>query len=102
MGALDFVTPGASFASAFVLKEPALVLDDLLRLIETLNPRMRLEQAQLEAHPGLKLRADLAATLGNDLVAAIDGPLLPLPSWKLVMEVQDPGRLAHSLERLVP
>jgi hypothetical protein len=101
MGALDFVTPAASFAAAFVVKEPALVLDDLLRLIETLNPRMRLELAQLEARTGVQLRADLAATLGNDLVAAIDGPLLPLPSWKLVMEVQDPGRLAHSLERLV-
>ena len=101
MGALDFVTPGASFAAAFVVKEPALVLDDLFRLIETLNPEMRLELAQLEARTGVQLRADLAATLGNDLVAAIDGPLLPLPSWKLVMEVQDPERLAHSLERLV-
>jgi hypothetical protein len=101
MGALDFVTPGASFAAAFVVKEPSLVLDDLLRLIETLNPGMRLELAQLEARTGVQLRADLAATLGNDLVAAIDGPLLPLPSWKLVMEVQDPGRLAQSLERLV-
>jgi FecR protein/Putative zinc-finger len=101
MGALDFVTPSASFAAAFVVKEPALVLDDLLRLIETLNPGLRLELAQLEARTGVQLRADIAATLGNDLVAAIDGPLLPVPSWKLVMEVQDPGRLAHSLERLV-
>jgi len=101
MGALDFVTPSASFAAAFVVKEPAQVLDDLLRLIETLNPGLRLELAQLEARTGVQLRADIAATLGNDLVAAIDGPLLPVPSWKLVMEVQDPGRLAHSLERLV-
>jgi hypothetical protein len=101
MGALDFVTPGASFAAAFAVKQPSLVLDDLLRLIDTLNPGMRLELAQLEARTGVQLRADLAATLGNDLVAAIDGPLLPLPSWKLVMEVHDPGRLALSLERLV-
>jgi hypothetical protein len=101
MGALDFVTPSASFAAAFVVKQPSLVLDDLLRLIETLNPGMRLELAQLEARTGVQLRADLAATLGNDVVAAIDGPLLPLPSWKLVMEVHDPGRLALSLERLV-
>ena len=101
MGALDFVTPGASFAAAFVVKEPALVLDDLLRLVETLNPEMRRELARLEARTGVQLRADLAATLGNDLVVAIDGPLLPMPSWKLVMEVQDPERLAHSLEKLV-
>jgi hypothetical protein len=101
MGALDFVTPGASFAAAFVVKQPAQVLDDLLRLIETVDPGLRAELAQLEARTGVQLRADIAATLGNDLVAAIDGPLLPVPSWKLVMEVQDPGRLAHSLERLV-
>jgi hypothetical protein len=101
MGALDFVTPGASFAAAFVVKEPAQVLDDLFRLIETLKPEMRQELAQLEARTGVQLRADLAATLGNDLVAAIDGPLLPLPSWKLVMEVRDPERLAQSLEKLV-
>ncbi|HEY0713249.1 MAG TPA: hypothetical protein VGF45_11290, partial [Polyangia bacterium] len=101
MGALDFVTPNASFAAAFVVKEPALVLDDLFRLIETVDPRLRAELAQLESRTGVQLRADLAATLGNDLVAAIDGPLLPLPSWKLVMEVHDPLRLASSLERLV-
>ena len=101
MGALDFVTPGASFAAAFVVKEPALVLDDLLRLIETLNPEMKQELAQLEARTGVQLRADLAATLGNDLVVAIDGPLLPVPSWKLVIEVRDPERLAQSLEKLV-
>jgi hypothetical protein len=101
MGALDFVSPGASFAAAFVVKEPALVLDDLMKLIETLDPRLRGELAQLESRTGVQLRADLAATLGNDLVVAIDGPLLPLPSWKLVIEVQDPARLAYSLERLV-
>jgi hypothetical protein len=101
MGALDFVTPGASFAAAFVVKEPALVLDDLFRLVDTLNPKLRAQLGELEARTGVQLRADLAATLGNDLAAAIDGPLLPVPSWKLVMEVQDPGRLAQSLERLV-
>ncbi len=101
MGALDFVTTGASFAAAFAVKEPALVLDDLFRLIETIEPGMRQELAQLEARTGVQLRADLAATLGNDLVVALDGPLLPLPSWKLVMEVQDPQRLAQSLERMV-
>jgi hypothetical protein len=101
MGALDFVTPGASFAAAFVVKQPALVFDDLFRIIETLNPGMRQDLAQLEARSSVQLRADLAATLGNDVAVAIDGPLLPVPSWKLVMEVQDPGRLASSLERLV-
>jgi hypothetical protein len=101
MGALDFVTPGASFAAAFVVKQPALVFDDLFRMIARLQPTMQQELAQLEARTSVQLRADLAATLGNDVVVALDGPLLPVPSWKLVMEVQDPGRLARSLERLV-
>jgi hypothetical protein len=32
---------------------------------------------------------------------AIDGPILPTPSWKLVFEVNDPQHLQQTLERVV-
>jgi hypothetical protein len=32
---------------------------------------------------------------------AIDGPILPLPSWKLVFQVNDPARLQQAFERVV-
>jgi hypothetical protein len=101
MASLDFIGSEASFASAFIVKQPALVLDDLLRLGEVVNPHLRQDMARLEAETGVGLRQDLAATLGNDVAIALDGPLLPVPSWKMVLEVYDPDRLVASLERLV-
>ena len=101
MASLDFIGSEATFAAAFVVKQPALVLDDLLRLGEAITPRLREDLQGLQARTGVELRQDLAATLGNDIAVAIDGPLLPVPSWKLVMEVYDPDRLTRSLERLV-
>ena len=34
----------------------------------------------------------LAATMGGDIAIALDGPVLPVPSWKVVIEVSDDGR----------
>src|SRR5207244_4414335 len=39
--------------------------------------------------------------LGGEFAVALDGPLLPTPAWKLVVEVADPARLQSSLEVLV-
>jgi len=47
------------------------------------------------------LRTDLAASLGGEFALALDGPLMPVPSWKLVAEVYDPPRLQSVFTRLV-
>ncbi|HEY0077549.1 MAG TPA: FecR domain-containing protein, partial [Pyrinomonadaceae bacterium] len=41
MGALEFVSPEANVANAFVVKEPALLVDDLLGFLETVQPDLR-------------------------------------------------------------
>jgi hypothetical protein len=43
----------------------------------------------------------VAETLGGEAALALDGPLLPTPAWKVVVEVTDPARLQSSLETLV-
>src|SRR5262249_51554651 len=43
---------------------------------------------------------DIASTLGGELTISADGPLLPTPSWKVAIEVNDPVRLQTSLEQL--
>jgi hypothetical protein len=100
MGSLDFVTDRASFAAAFVVKEPTAVLDDLVRVATVISARAPEELRAFEQRLGLELRAEIAAPLGNDVAVAIDGPLLPVPSWKLVVEVHQPDRLVAALEKL--
>ncbi|HVG07223.1 MAG TPA: FecR domain-containing protein [Thermoanaerobaculia bacterium] len=97
MGALSFISPDANLASAFIVKQPASVLDDLLAA----SPEMAAELEKVRQEHGFDVRNDLAATLGGEVVFAVDGPLLPTPSWKLVVEVYDPARLQQTLEKMV-
>jgi hypothetical protein len=101
MGALDFVSPSAQAAAAFVFKSPSLVLDDIVAVATTGHPDARQRLDELEAKLGFRLREDMAETLGGEFVVALDGPLLPTPSWKLVLEVYDPVRLQESLQILL-
>ncbi|MEO8277241.1 MAG: FecR domain-containing protein [Thermoanaerobaculia bacterium] len=104
VGALEFVSPAAHFAVGGVLKEPSAMLDDLLALMDSHGEgesgALRGLAAFESAH-GLSLRDDFAATLGGDFAFAFDGPWLPMPSWKLVLEVNDSARLQASLVTLV-
>ncbi len=101
MGALDYVSPDASLVTAFVIKNPSALTDDILSAIETTEPNFRAKLAQLQAVHGIDVRSDFAATLGGEFAVALDGPVLPSPSWKLVVEVYDTARLQQSLERAV-
>jgi ferric-dicitrate binding protein FerR (iron transport regulator) len=101
MGALDFISPNANVATAFVVKEPALLVDDLLSFFETVQPDVRTQLASIEQSQGISLRNDFAAPLGGEFAFAIDGPLLPTPSWKVVMEVYDQAKLQNTFQRAV-
>jgi len=99
MGALEFVSANATAAGAFVVKSPALLLDDVLAAAPAGRSSEGLAEA--EARLGLRLREDVAETLGGEVAFALDGPLLPTPSWKLIVEVYDAPRLQASIESLV-
>jgi hypothetical protein len=101
MGALKFVSPDANVATAFVVKEPTLLVDDLLGFMETASPDLRKRLRELETQNGLDLKRDFAAPLGGEFAFAIDGPVLPTPSWKMVMEVYDQQHLQGTFESVV-
>ncbi|HET9743949.1 MAG TPA: FecR domain-containing protein [Terriglobales bacterium] len=101
IGALDFISPDASAVGAFVSKNPAAMVDDVMQMLETGDAQAASKWAQEQSELNLDIRNDLAASLGGDAALALDGPLLPTPSWKLVVEVYDPSRLEYSLGRLV-
>ncbi len=101
MGALEFISPDANVAMAFVVKEPVSLVDDLLGFLETAAPDLRRHFRDLEAQHGLDVRRDFAAPLGGEFAFAIDGPVLPTPSWKMVFEVYDQARLQQTFEQVV-
>ncbi|HEX2223322.1 MAG TPA: FecR domain-containing protein [Thermoanaerobaculia bacterium] len=97
MGSLRFYSPDANLVSAFVVKSPVAIIDDLI----TLDPDLEDELAKVQAESGIDPRNDLAAALGGEVALGIDGPLAPKPSWKLVAEVYDTTLLQSTLERIV-
>lgn len=101
MGSLAYVSPDATAAFAAVLKEPAAMFDDLLAVAIADDPDAGTGLAEARTELGIDPREDLAAALGGEIAFAIDGPLLPEPSWKLIVEVTDPERLQASIETLV-
>jgi hypothetical protein len=101
MGSLEFVSPNAALVVAGVSKSPASMFDDLMQIVAAGSPTAPQEIREKEAELDINLRQDLAATLGGDFAVALDGPVLPVPAWKLVVEVYDPVRLQNSIQQLI-
>jgi len=99
MGSLDFVSPNAYIAASAVTKDAALMFDDLLDLVSAQDAEAFNQLRNLEGLLGIDLRNDLAGSFGGEATFALDGPVLPIPSWKLIIEVYDPATFVHSLER---
>ncbi|HWQ55920.1 MAG TPA: FecR domain-containing protein [Bryobacteraceae bacterium] len=95
IGALDYVSPEAGFAAAFTLKDPVAIFDEMLAAGEMKN------LAKAETELGINVRNDLLASLGGEITVAMDGPALPVPSWKLVAEARDANRLQWSIQAIV-
>jgi hypothetical protein len=101
MGSLEFVSPDAYVAASAVTKDAEDMFDDLLELIATEGDDALDEIRLFELSVGIDLREHIAATFGGEATFALDGPILPVPSWKLIVEVIDPDTLVHTLERAV-
>jgi hypothetical protein len=101
MGSLEYISPDANVVAGFVVKNPATLVDDLLGVLDAVSPDLRKNLEKLQSDHGLNIRDDIAAPLGGEFAFAIDGPILPTPSWKMVFEVNDPAHLQLTLERVV-
>jgi hypothetical protein len=101
IGGLEFVSKNAGMAGALLSKSPAQILDDVLSIARASDPKAQAELAQTESELNIRLHQDLADTLGGEITFALDGPILPTPSWKLVLEVYNPGRLQSTIQQLI-
>ena len=101
IGGLDFVSRDAGVAGAFLAKSPSAMLDDALSIVSASNPEASADIARGESELKIRFHQDLADTLGGEVTFALDGPILPTPSWKIIAEVHDPGRLQATIQQLI-
>jgi hypothetical protein len=102
MGSLNFVSANASAVVSAVTKQPAKIFDDIVGLVQAHNQsNVNAELQQEEAQLGVDLRNNLAGALGGEVTFALDGPVLPKPSWKVIAEVNEPSVLQQSIAALV-
>jgi hypothetical protein len=101
MGTLDYVSPEATLVTAFVVKNPTAIVDEVLAVQQRSPAAAEKALADARQQTGIDVRNDLAASMGGEFSLSLDGPAFPVPSWKLVTEVYDPGRMQATLQKLV-
>ncbi|MCP4896332.1 MAG: hypothetical protein GY906_05100 [bacterium] len=104
MGSLQFISSEANLVAAVAAKDAADMFDELIEAVGSLDGGITTELEKLRDEYGIDFRNDLAATFGGEAAFAIDGPLVPTPSWKLIAEVYDPATLqatiTHSVDEI--
>jgi hypothetical protein len=98
MGSLDYISPDALAMLGFVLKDPGGVVDATLAITQGSAKAAQQTLDDERQEKGFNVRDDLAASLGGEFSIALDGSLMPVPSWKLVSEVYDPERFRAALQ----
>ncbi|PCJ20250.1 MAG: hypothetical protein COA96_15920 [SAR86 cluster bacterium] len=89
MGSLEFFSADTTFVAAMLIKEP-------LSIIEEFGP---IEiPAEIGAQAELDLFYNVMGILGGELALGLDGPALPTPAWKAVVEAYDETVLQESIE----
>ena len=101
MGSLDYVTSEATLLLAFVVQDPNAIVDQTLALEQRSQAGADKTLAEADQRTGIDIRKNLAASLGGEFALALDGPVLPTPSWKLIAEVYDPAGLQTTLRKVV-
>ena len=99
MGSLSYVSPDAKLVASAILVDPALIAEQLIALSRESDGSSGL--AELEATLGLSLKDDFAAALGGEVTVALDGPVVPVPAWKVVVEVYDPDKLVWAMRQVL-
>jgi hypothetical protein len=99
MGALEFISPDAYGVAAIVTKDPSVMFDEALAMVTGRNGGSVLQDLlNYEAEHHVDIRHDVVSPLGNEFLLAVDGPILPTPAWRAVIEINDAARLQNTIE----
>jgi hypothetical protein len=101
MGSLEYVSPDATLVAGFVVKNAVAIVDETLMLQQRSESAAQKTLAEAQQQTGIDVRNDLAMALGSEFSVSLDGAAIPVPSWKVVIEVFDPNRLQATLQKAV-
>ena len=101
MGSLDYISPDATVVLGFVVKSPEAIVDAALAAREGSLAIAQKSLADEGREAGFDVRKELSASLGGEFALAVDGSVMPVPSWKLVAEVYSPQLFQATLRKLV-
>jgi hypothetical protein len=97
MGALEFISPAAYGVAGAVTRNPLSVFDEIAVTMQG-NAAFWQDFENYQREHRVDIRQDLVATLGNEFLVAVDGPILPTPGWRIVIEVNDAARLQNTIQ----
>lgn len=98
--ALDFVSQDAAFAAAFAIKDPKLAMQDVMRMSGPGGGFLK-GFADVQAKTGVDVPNELIGALGGEVAVTLDGPMLPVPGVKVIIEVTDPARIVTAIQKFV-
>jgi hypothetical protein len=101
MGSLEYVSSDATLVAGFVVKNAVAIVDETMMLQQRSEVGAQKIMTEVQQQTGINVRNDLATALGSEFSVSLDGSAIPVPSWKLVIEVYDPNRFQATLQKVV-
>lgn len=96
MGSLDFFSINTAFVNASIVKTPKLILDEIKQISGE-----SWDEVSSESEMAVEFSEGLLASVGGEMAFGFDGPALPTPSWKVVIEVTDENLLQETINQIV-
>ena len=116
MASMEFFSVDSTMVAAAAFKDPAIIIEEMKQIIEDLSrsngdsatTNESFNEGSVETQNTIhdnqlwqQVQQEVLATLGGEFAFGLDGPLLPVPSWKVVVEVYDENMLQQNIEQLI-
>jgi hypothetical protein len=96
MPSLDYISPDAYVAMSAVTKDASQMANEFFSAMGNMSTQIDAIEKQL----GINVVTDLIGTLGGEVTMAVDGTLLPVPTYVLATEVYNSSLLTGTLRRV--
>jgi type IV pilus assembly protein PilA len=101
LSSLDFVSPKALMATAFLLKRPVEIFDDVKEMVDIGSPQAFAMLPQFEQNLNISIKDDLLAQLTGELAFELDDFSKDSIAWKAFARVNDAERLQKTIATLM-